>query len=407
MMSGLTAASSLTPASRLSIIARVRWSWLSSAPGTPPPESMRWKCSDTPVGASAIISGSTVGLPGGTMKPSRARHPIIAYLRLDWPRRHVSIGRFAERDIVRGCGMAFSLIDDEAGAVPVELISKAGFSRWLETAGSREGDVISKAGFSGGLETAGSRERDWAASVGFTAEAGKLALVPDADGRLGRVLAGIGDDEAAVWAASGLPISLPRGNYRLATVPEGADPSRVALGWALDTYSFDLYRKKKKEGEARLVWPKGADRDLVERLAGAVCLARDLINTPASDLGPTELAEAATQVAESMGARHRVIVGDALLAESYPTVHAVGRASARAPRLVDIVWGEDSAPKVTLVGKGVCFDTGGLDLKPASGMKMMKKDMAGAAITLGLAQAIMSARLPVRLGGLLPPGWTR
>src|SRR3954453_3361318 len=196
MMSGLTAASSLTPASRLSIIARVRWSWLSSAPGTPPPESMRWKCSDTPVGASAIISGSTVGLPGGTMKPSRARHPIIAYLRLDWPRRHVSIGRFAERDIVRGCGMAFSLIDDEAGAVPVELISKAGFSRWLETAGSREGDVISKAGFSGGLETAGSRERDWAASVGFAAEAGKLALVPDADGRLGRGLGGMGHDDA-------------------------------------------------------------------------------------------------------------------------------------------------------------------------------------------------------------------
>src|SRR4051812_21728260 len=382
MMSGLTAASSFTPASRLSIIARVRWSWLSSAPGTPPPESMRWKCSDTPSGASAIISGSTVGLPGGTMNPSRARHPIIAYLRLDWPRRHVSIGRFAEREIVRGCGMAFSLIDDEAGAVPVELVSKAGFSRWLETAGSRE--------------------RDWAASVGFTAEAGKLALVPDADGRLGRVLAGIGDDEAAVWAAAGLPGSLPRGNYRLATVPEGADPSRVALGWALDTYSFDLYCKKKKEGEARLVWPKGADRDLVERLAGAVCLARDLINTPASDLGPAELAEAATQVAESMGARHRVIVGDALLAECYPTIHAVGRASTRAPRLVDIVWGDESAPKVTLIGKGVCFDTGGLNLKPASGMKMMKKDMAGAAITLGLAQAIMSARLPVRLRLLLP-----
>ena len=133
-----------------------------------------------------------------------------------------------------------------------------------------------------------------------------------------------------------------------------------------------------------------------------MCLARDLINTPASDLGPAELAEAATQVAENAGARHRVIVGDALLAENYPTIHAVGRASARAPRLVDIVWGEDSAPKVTLVGKGVCFDTGGLDLKPASGMRMMKKDMAGAAIMLGLAQAIMSAGLPVRLRVLLP-----
>jgi leucyl aminopeptidase len=278
--------------------------------------------------------------------------------------------------------MAFSLIDDEAGTVPVELISKAGFSRWRETAGTRE--------------------RDWAAVVGFAGDAGRLALVPGENGRLDRVLAGIGDDEAALWAAAGLPGALPPGAYRLAALPEGADASRVALGWALATYSFDLYRKKKKENETRLVWPKGADRGLVERLAGAVCLARDLINTPASDLGPAELAEAAIQVAESMGARHRVVVGDALLAENYPTVHAVGRASTRAPRLVDIVWGDERAPKVTLVGKGVCFDTGGLDLKPASGMKMMKKDMGGAAITLGLAQAVMSARLPVRLRLLLP-----
>ncbi|HEX2151974.1 MAG TPA: leucyl aminopeptidase family protein [Stellaceae bacterium] len=278
--------------------------------------------------------------------------------------------------------MAFSLIDDDAGAVPVEMVPKAGLATWRETAAARE--------------------RDWAEAVGFTGEPGKLALLPGEDGRLGRVLVGTGDSEAAIWAASGLPESLPPGNYRLGAMQEGADPSRAALGWALGTYSFDLYRKQEKKGEARLVWPKGADRGLVERLAGAVCLARDLINTPASDLGPAELADAATQVADSMGARHRVIVGDALLAENYPTIHAVGRASARAPRLVDIVWGDDSAPKVTLVGKGVCFDTGGLDLKPASGMKMMKKDMGGAAIMLGLAQAIMAARLPVRLRVLLP-----
>ena len=227
--------------------------------------------------------------------------------------------------------------------------------------------------------------------------------MPDADGRLGRVLVGIGGrrggDVGRRRTARVRCRPAPIGSTRC---PRAADPSRIALGWALGTYSFDLYRKKKKEGAARLVWPKGADRGLVERLAGAVCLARDLINTPASDLGPAELAEAATQVAESMGARHRVIAGDALLAENYPTIHAVGRASTRAPRLVDIVWGDESAPKVTLVGKGVCFDTGGLDLKPASGMKMMKKDMGGAAIMLGLAQAIMAARLPVRLRVLLP-----
>jgi leucyl aminopeptidase len=282
--------------------------------------------------------------------------------------------------------MAFSLIDDDDRTVPVELVPKAGLAQWRETASSRE--------------------RDWAGAVGFAGEAGKLALVPDAEGRLGRVLAGIGDGEAAIWTAAGLPEALPPGAYRLAAMPVlpsgRADPSRVALGWALATYSFGLYRKKKKESGARLVWPEGADRGFVERLAGAVCLARDLINTPASDLGPAELAEAAAEVAENLGARHRVIVGDALLAENYPTIHAVGRASARAPRLVDITWGDETAPKVTLVGKGVCFDTGGLDLKPASGMKMMKKDMAGAAITLALGQAIMSAGLPVRLRVLLP-----
>ncbi len=139
-----------------------------------------------------------------------------------------------------------------------------------------------------------------------------------------------------------------------------------------------------------------------ERLAAAVFLARDLVNTPAGDLGPEELAAAAVHVAESAGACHRVIVGDDLLAENYPTIHAVGRASTRAPRLVDITWGDPAAPKLTLVGKGVCFDSGGLDLKTASGMRLMKKDMGGAAIMLGLAQAIIDARLPVRLRVLLP-----
>src|SRR5437764_12339434 len=211
------------------------------------------------------------------------------------------------------------------------------------------------------------------------------------------------EEGSAMWALAGLSESLPAGAYRLDAVPEGGDPSRLTLGWALGTYAFDLYRKdEKKKDSARLVWPEGADRGLVERLAGAICLARDLINTPASDLGPAELAEATERVAAAAGAKCRVIVGDALLAENYPTIHAVGRASERAPRLVDITWGEPSAPKVTLVGKGVCFDSGGLDLKAASGMLNMKKDMAGAAIMLALAQAIMAAKLPVHLRVLLP-----
>ncbi len=279
--------------------------------------------------------------------------------------------------------MAFSLIDDAAGAVPVLVLSKAGLAAWCEHAPARE--------------------RDWAAATGFTGEGGKIALVPDEAGRLGRVLVGMADGEAAMWALAGLPETLPPGRYRIDGMPEGGDPSRLALGWALGTYAFTRYRGSKKEkGGASLAWPAGADRALVERLAAAVFLARDLINTPASDMGPAELAEAAIHVAERADAQHRVIAGDALLAENYPTIHAVGRASVRAPRLVDIVWGDADAPKVTLVGKGVCFDSGGLDLKTASGMLMMKKDMGGAAIMLGLAQAIMAARLPVRLRVLLP-----
>jgi leucyl aminopeptidase len=282
--------------------------------------------------------------------------------------------------------MAFSLIDDDAGAVPVVAVSKTGLAAWREAAPAAE--------------------RDWVAATGFSGEGGKLALVPDKKGRLGRVLVGMAEGEAAMWAFAGLSDALPEGGYRIEAVadpaPGSGDPTRIALGWALGTYGFTRYRGKKKPGGAHLVWPDGADRALVERLAGAVFLARDLINTPASDMGPAELAAAAIDVAEKAGARQRVISGDALLAENYPTIHAVGRASERAPRLVDIVWGDAAAPKVTLVGKGVCFDSGGLDLKAASGMLNMKKDMAGAAIMLGLAQAIMTARLPVRLRVLLP-----
>ena len=277
--------------------------------------------------------------------------------------------------------MPFSLIDDDAGAVPLVAVSKSGLAAWRETAPARE--------------------RDWVAAIGFAGESGKLALVPDRTGGLGRVLIGLPEGEAAMWAFAGLSDTLPEGHYRIAAMPEGGDPTRLALGWALGTYAFTRYREKTASG-ARLVWPKGADRALVERLAASVFQARDLINTPASDLGPAELADAAIAVAKKAGAKHRVIVGDALLAENYPTVHAVGRASTRAPRLVDITWGEPTAPRVTLVGKGVCFDTGGLDLKTASGMLMMKKDMGGAAITLALGRAIMDAGLPVRLRVLLP-----
>ncbi|HEX4184306.1 MAG TPA: leucyl aminopeptidase family protein [Stellaceae bacterium] len=280
--------------------------------------------------------------------------------------------------------MAFSLIDEAEGTVPIVALTKTEFPTWREEAPERE--------------------RNWLASIGFSAEPGKHALVPGETGKLARVLVGLGDGtdgEGRVWALAGLPTALPEASYRLDPVPRGVDPTSLALGWALATYVFAHYSAKTRPAAA-LVWPEDADRSRVERLAAAAFLARDLANTPAGYLGPEELAREAVHVATAAGARHNVIVGDDLLAENYPTIHAVGRASVRAPRLVDIVWGDPAAPKVTLVGKGVCFDSGGLDLKTASGMRLMKKDMAGAAIVLGLAQAIMDAGLPVRLRVLLP-----
>ena len=283
--------------------------------------------------------------------------------------------------------MAFSLIEDDPGAMPLTVLAKAAVS--ARTAGAR-------------ARRKRRRERDWASAVGFAAEAGKLLLVPGKNGGLGRVLVGLGEGEAPIWAVAGLSESLPEGSYRLDPLArDGGEPTRVALGWALGSYAFTRYHAKPASA-ARLVWPKNADRGLVERLAGAVFLARDLAATPASDMGPEELAGEARRVAREAGATCRVVVGDDLLAQNYPTIHAVGRASTRPPRLVDIVWGDPAAPKVALVGKGVCFDTGGLDLKPASGMLNMKKDMAGAAIMLGLGQAIMAAGLRVRLRVLLP-----
>jgi leucyl aminopeptidase len=242
--------------------------------------------------------------------------------------------------------------------------------------------------------------RRWLKATGFAADAGKAVLVPDGSGGLGRVLVGMAPGEP-LWTLAGLPESLPEASYRLAPEPSGEAATLMALGWALACYRFSRY-KATSRSLARLVWPRTADRARVERLAQGIALARDLINTPAEDMGPGELAAAAEDLAGRAGARCRVITGDALLAENYPMIHAVGRASARPPRLIDLVWGDPAAPKLTLVGKGVCFDSGGLDLKPASGMRLMKKDMGGAATLLGLASVVMAAGRPVRLRLLVP-----
>ncbi len=236
----------------------------------------------------------------------------------------------------------------------------------------------------------------WADANGFKAEAGRVLLVPGKTGALVSVLAGASETDP--FSSGQICRLLPEGTYELDGGGEHA--SLVALGWCLEAYAFGRYRKVEPR-IPRLVCPTGVDREAVLRSVRATYLVRDLVNTPASDMGPDELEAVSRAVARTSKAKLHVISGKAL-ERGFPMIHAVGKASPRAPRLIDFSWGSLKAPKVTLVGKGVCFDTGGLDIKPASGMLLMKKDMGGAANVLGLAQMIMAAKLPVRLRVLIP-----
>ncbi len=259
---------------------------------------------------------------------------------------------------------------------------------------------LTKAGLEAWLATQPASVTAWVTATGFTADAGSMALIPGPDGGLTRVLAGVSalDD---VWGLGDLPSKLPAGLYRLDPEPEPRESTALALGWALGSYRYTRYKAAKKP-PALLVWPDNADRTAAESAGTATWLVRDLVNTPAADMGPAELATAAEQLAAEFDGRVSVITGDALLPNNYPAVHAVGRGSARPPRLIDLTWGNKTDPKVTLVGKGVCFDSGGYDLKPSSGMLLMKKDMGGAAHALGVARMVMTAGLPVRLRVLIP-----
>ncbi|MDR6769520.1 leucyl aminopeptidase family protein [Azospirillum sp. BE72] len=260
---------------------------------------------------------------------------------------------------------------------------------------------VTKAGLPDWLAAQSPATASWVKAVGFTGEAGSTVFLPGPDGGVAHVLAGVSaiDD---LWAFAGLPASLPAGSYRIDATLDARTATRAALGWALGSYRFSRYRKPPEKGFANLVWPAEADRGEVERAATATWLVRDLVNTPACDMGPAELAQAAQDLAAEFDAAVEVIVGQDLLDRDYPAIHAVGRASPREPRLIDLRWGNPQHPKVTIVGKGVCFDTGGLDLKPSSAMLIMKKDMGGAAHALALGRMIMMAGLPVRLRVLVP-----
>jgi leucyl aminopeptidase len=260
--------------------------------------------------------------------------------------------------------------------------------------------VVDRAAFQAMAATLPEATRQWLATVGFVGAADSHALVPGADGRLAAVWAGVAH-AAHPFALSHLPLALPEGVYRLADAGLALHPEAAALSWELGGYRFDLY-KPAKRAPATLALKPGADAERGLALAAAITATRDLVNTPAEHLGPAELAAAAKALAKQYGASYAEIVGDDLLKKNFPSIHAVGRASTRSPRLIEIHWGNPKHPKLALVGKGVCFDSGGLNIKSGEGMRQMKKDMGGAANALGLATLIMALQLPVRLQLLIP-----
>ncbi|MBL8565099.1 MAG: leucyl aminopeptidase family protein [Hyphomicrobiaceae bacterium] len=282
---------------------------------------------------------------------------------------------------------------DDAGAVPIHLVG--------DTSAAAKGDTLTAA------------DRAWFELNGLRdGAARKIVSLPSSGGAMGGIALGIGNGRAGDPCGSSalllgqLAQGAPAGTYRLAAV-DGKEASLAAVAWGLGGYR---YRRYKTTGNAppraRLALPKSVDRQRIKTTVEAVWLGRDLINTPASDLGPAELESAARDLAAMHGATVTSIVGDDLLKQNFPMIHAVGRASVRAPRLIDLKWskpgGNALAPRVTLVGKGICFDTGGLDIKPSSNMLLMKKDMGGAATVLALGHMIMSLGLDVRLRILIP-----
>lgn len=261
--------------------------------------------------------------------------------------------------------------------------------------------LVDRAGLAAALATAPAATRRWLETMAFTGAPDAHALLPGADGSLAAVWAGV-RDAAHPWALAALPKALPPGRYRLDDSRGLAlDAEAAALSWQLGAYQFDRYKPRKREA-AELMLAPGAEASRGLLIAEAITATRDLVNTPAEHMGPAELAEAVRAIAAKHGATFKETVGTALLKARFPAVHAVGRAATRAPRFIEVNWGRARDPRLTLVGKGVCFDSGGLDIKSADGMRHMKKDMGGAANALGLASLIMALKLPVRLQLLIP-----
>lgn len=258
---------------------------------------------------------------------------------------------------------------------------------------------LSEKGLNDWLQSAAAGHAEWVRSNGFKARPGQVCALPSDDGGIGAYLVGM---QPGGWLTqlAAVVSQLPEGAYRLESDWSPEERRLAALGWGLACYRFDRY--KTANGNLPSLVLDEEDEDEVRRLNGAQNLVRDLINTPTEDMGPGDLATVAKDLADEFGASFRCIEGDDLLNENFPAVHVVGRAAERAPRLIELEWGDEGAPILALVGKGVCFDTGGLNLKPAAGMLLMKKDMGGAAHVLALARLVMEHALPVRLLMLVP-----
>ena len=240
----------------------------------------------------------------------------------------------------------------------------------------------------------------WIKTQNFIAKPDSCLLVPDAKGNLASVLAGT-EETLHIWSIAHVAAAIPDGTYKIQGTISPSVLTELATGFSLAQYQFTKYKALPTK-KLKLALPKSVDTKAIGSRIEAITLTRDLINTPPNDMGPADLAAAAKNVAKETGATFKEIVGDALLKQNYPAIHAVGRAATQAPRLIELTHGKKSHPLVVLVGKGVTFDTGGLDLKPYASMKLMKKDMGGAALMLGLTKLIIKSGLPIRLRTLIP-----
>ena len=279
--------------------------------------------------------------------------------------------------------MLAKFADPKSHGIPLHLVSEDQLDNWL---GGQPASVSS-----------------WIAANSFTGALGQALVFPTADGSVQMAIAGYGTETSRKrgrFHLAGAAAKLPKGAYQLETDLPQETLANETLGWLLSAYRFDRYAKSAPM-QAELIAPDGVNADLLIALASGEMLTRDLINTPASDMGPPDLEKAARDLAKAHGADISVVTGDDLLTQNLPMIHAVGRAADRAPRLIDMRWGK-SGKKLTLVGKGVCFDTGGLNLKPAASMGLMKKDMGGAATVLGLAHMIMATGMNIQLRVLIP-----